>query len=465
MTDKRKSTLTTRAKTSVPLVGLTSSQLNKWLTGQSKSTAAWIKANEFRAKPGSHCIVADRQGGIGQVVVGIDEAAPLWSYAGLPSRLPNKTYRLAGTTSVEHAEQAALGWALGSYVFDRYKKSKKKFARLLWPDGVDQARVTATRDATFLVRDLINTPAEDMGPAELAEAAQEMAAEHGGEVNVIVGDKLLEQNYPAIHAVGRAASRAPRLVDLRWGSEGPEITLVGKGIVFDSGGLDLKPASSMKTMKKDMGGAAHVLGVAKMVMAMGLPIRLRVLIPAAENAVSGNAFRPLDVLATRKGLTVEVGNTDAEGRLVLADALTEAGDVDLVVDFATLTGAARVALGTDLPALFSSSDAVADALLASGKRALDELWRMPLYAPYRRLLDSSVADMNNVADGKYGGAITAALFLKEFVSKKTDWVHIDVMAYNTRSRPGRPSGGEAMGMRAVYGLIEAQVSPPTPSAV
>ncbi|MFP6685902.1 MAG: leucyl aminopeptidase family protein, partial [Polyangiaceae bacterium] len=358
-----------------------------------------------------------------------------------------------------------LGWALGSYVFDRYKKSKKTFARLLWPDGVDQARVTATRDATFLVRDLINTPAEDMGPAELAEAAQEMAAEHGGEVKIIVGDKLLEQNYPAIHAVGRAASRAPRLVDLRWGSEGPEITLVGKGIVFDSGGLDLKPASSMKTMKKDMGGAAHVLGVAKMVMAMGLPIRLRVLIPAAENAVSGNAFRPLDVLSTRKGLTVEVGNTDAEGRLVLADALTEAGDVDLLIDFATLTGAARVALGTDLPALFSNSDAIADSLLASGKRALDELWRMPLYAPYRRLLDSSVADMNNVADGKYGGAITAALFLKEFVSKKTDWVHIDVMAYNLRSRPGRPSGGEAMGMRAVYGLIEDQVRPPTASAV
>ncbi len=297
-----------------------------------------------------------------------------------------------------------------------------------------------------------------MGPAELAAAAERLAAEHGAAMRVVVGDALLAENYPCIHAVGRAAaaSRQPRLVDLTWGdAAAPRVTLVGKGVCFDSGGLDLKPSSGMKLMKKDMGGAAHVLGLASMVMAAGLPVRLRVLIAAVENAVSGDAMRPLDVLATRKGVTVEVGNTDAEGRLVLADALWEAGrdKPELLVDVATLTGAARTALGPDLAALFSNDESLAADLLGAGEAAHDPLWRLPLFKPYRRMLDSKVADLANVSDSPYAGAITAALFLQEFVPPGTAWAHLDVLAWNPAGRPGRPDGGEALGLRALYAVI------------
>ena len=278
---------------------------------------------------------------------------------------------------------------------------------------------------------------------------------HGASVSTIVGEALLTQNYPAIHAVGRASDRAPRLIDLRWGRTGPKITLVGKGVCFDSGGLDIKSASNMKLMKKDMGGAAHVLGLAQMIMAAQLPVRLRLLIPAVENSIAGNAFRPLDVLRTRKGLTVEVGNTDAEGRLILCDALAEADreGADLLIDCATLTGAARVALGPELPALFSNHDPTAEALIGHGLEERDPLWRLPLYKPYRRGLDSKVADLNNLWDSPFAGAITAALFLQEFVSAGTPWVHIDMMAWNSTARPGRPEGGEAMALRALYALV------------
>jgi leucyl aminopeptidase len=316
-------------------------------------------------------------------------------------------------------------------------------------------------EAIYLVRDLINTPAGDMGPAELAQAATKLAERHKARISVITGAALLKKNYPAIHAVGRASSRAPRLIDLRWGAKGPRVTLVGKGVCFDSGGLDLKAAAGMRLMKKDMGGAAHALGLASMIMAARLPLRLRVLIPAVENSVSGDAFRPGDVLPTRKGLSVEIGNTDAEGRLVLCDALAEADseDPELIVDFATLTGAARIALGAELPAMFCNDDGVAEALLAQGLAAQDPVWRLPLHAPYRRLLDSQVADINNISSGALGGAIMAALFMSEFVRPKTPWVHLDIMAWNPSSRPGRPEGGEAMGLRATYALIEELARP------
>jgi leucyl aminopeptidase len=294
-----------------------------------------------------------------------------------------------------------------------------------------------------------------MGPAELAEAAKGVARAGGAKFSAIVGDQLLKQNYPSVHAVGRASSRPPRLIDLRWGRSGPLIALIGKGVCFDSGGLDLKPASGMLMMKKDMAGGAHVLALAQMIMAADLPLRLRVLVPTVENSVSGDAFRPLDVLRTRKGLTVEVGNTDAEGRLILSDALAEASTEKpvLMVDFATLTGAARVALGTDLPAMFCNDDVTAEALLRHGLAVDDPLWRLPLHKGYRNQLDSPIADINNVSDGSYAGAITAALFLQEFVEPGIPWVHIDLMAWNLANRPGRPKGGEAMALRAVYSLI------------
>ena len=316
--------------------------------------------------------------------------------------------------------------------------------------------MTRLVEGACLARDLVNTPASDLGPAELCDTVRELAERHGAEYAELAGQELLDENYPTVHAVGRAASRAPRLADLRWGDPShPRVTLVGKGVIFDSGGLDLKAAEGMKLMKKDMGGAATVIGLAHAIMDGKLPLRLRVLVPAVENAVSGDAFRPGDVLRTRKGLTVEVGNTDAEGRLILCDALAEADseDPELIVDFATLTGAARVALGTELPALFCNDDTFADQILAAGIETQDALWRLPLHGHYRRHLDSPIADMNNIG-GRFGGAITAALFLQEFVSSGRAWAHIDTMAWNEASQPGRPIGGEAFGLRALYRALE-----------
>ena len=387
------------------------------------------------------------------LVIGEDE--PIWSFAGLPAALPPAVYRLGQGLKPSAATRAALGWALGCYAFARYKNNSRDYARLVWPGSADRDLVTHTAEAIALVRDLVNTPANDMGPVQLAEAARTLAKAHRGKCTVIVGDTLLKRNYPAVHAVGRASSEEPRLIDLRWGSRGPKVTLVGKGVCFDSGGLDLKPAAGMKLMKKDMGGAAHVLGLASLIMAQKLPLRLRVLIPAVENAVSGNAFRPLDVLQTRKGLTVEVGNTDAEGRIILCDALAEADseNPDVVIDFATLTGAARVALGPDLPALFCNDDKLAGLILRSAASEGDPVWRLPLHKGYRQGLDSKVADLANISNSPFGGAITAALFLEQFVSPGTRWAHFDVMAWNVAPRPGRPEGGEAMGLRAVYAAI------------
>ena len=352
---------------------------------------------------------------------------------------------------------ATLGWALASYRFERYRRSEAKLARLATAADFATERAKAIAEAIHLGRDLINTPACDLGPAELAAAVTDVAGRFAAEVRTIEGEALLAAGYPAVHAVGQASPRGPRVLDLVWGNPAsPRLTLVGKGVCFDTGGLDLKTSSNMQLMKKDMGGAAVTLALAHAAMALALPVRLRLLIGAVENSVSGNSFRPGDVLRTRKGLTVEIGNTDAEGRLVLADLLAEADRErpDLLVDCATLTGAARVALGPDLPALFTPDDALAADLLAAGAAAFEPLWRLPLHAPYRELIDSPIADLNNAGKGGLAGAITAALFLERFVTETSSWAHLDIYAWNPESRPGRPKGGEATGLRALLEAIE-----------
>lgn len=442
----------------IPLVAVTPRTLDAWLAAQPATAAAWVRAAGFDAAAGALLAVPGDDGRVAVALVGLDAERPLWGWAGAAARLPKGTYRLAddGPEAVP-PETAALGWALGTYEFRRYKqKPGRDFAVLQWPAGCDRGRVGRLAGATRLVRDLVNLPALDLGPAELAAAAAEVAAGGGADFREIVADDLVTAGYPAIHAVGQGSPRAPRLIDITWGdAKAPKVTLVGKGVCFDTGGLDLKPASGMKWMKKDMGGAAHALGLAAAVMDAGLPVRLRVLVPAVENSVSGTALRPHDVIRTRKGLTAEVANTDAEGRLVLADALAEAASENpaLILDFATLTGAARVALGPDLPALFCNDDGLADGLLRHGRDIDDPLWRLPLFAPYRRLIDGKVADLSNAPDSPFAGAITAALFLAEFVEPSIPWAHLDLMAWNTEGRPGRPEGGEAMGLRAAYGLL------------
>lgn len=455
--------LITSAETdAAPITSLNESDLKDWLQNQPETLRRWVDAVRFTAKSGSICLIPQADGGLERVLMGCGDGADMWTWAALPEKLPEADYRLDQSADAAPCldsvdlDTAALGWALGTYRFSRYRAHSSGFARLVWPAGSDRAAVERAADATFLVRDLINTPAADMGPEELADAAASLAARHGARYSVIVGDDLLARNYPAVHAVGRASTREPRLIDMVWGDAAhPKVTLVGKGVCFDSGGLNLKPSGGMKLMKKDMGGAANVLGLAHMVMSAELPVRLRVLIPAVENSVSGNAMRPLDVVPTREGLTVEIGNTDAEGRVILADALSEAASEqpDLLIDFATLTGAARVALGVEVPALFTNDDALAASLQAHGQTENDPLWRLPLWQPYRRHVESKVADLTNAPETPFAGAITAALFLSAFIGSVTSWAHVDLMAWNTEPRPGRPKGGEAMGMRAAYAYI------------
>ncbi|HTQ34206.1 MAG TPA: leucyl aminopeptidase family protein [Stellaceae bacterium] len=441
----------------VPLTPLTKTQLSSWLETAPPGERDWAAAVGFKAEAGKTALVPNEHGKLGRVLVGVgDSEAAMWCVAGQSETLPEGSYRLDPLPDGADPSRAALGWALGTYAFTRYHAKPAGAARLVWPVGADRGLVERLAGGIFLARDLAVTPASDMGPEELADAAQRVAKAEGARFRVVIGDKLLDENYPTIHAVGRASSRAPRLVDITWGDENtPKVTLVGKGVCFDTGGLDLKPASSMLNMKKDMAGAAIMLGLGQAIMQAGLKVRLRVLLPCVENSVSGNAFRPRDIIKTRKGLTVEIGNTDAEGRLILCDALSEASDEkpEMIIDAATLTGAARVALGAELPALFCNNDALADALLAAGLAEDDPLWRMPLYKPYRRLIDSKVADLNNVSDGPQGGAITAALYLNEFVDPAVPWAHLDVMAWNNRTRPGRPEGAEAQTFRAVYAHI------------
>lgn len=445
---------------SVPLTPVSAATLPAWLKGADARIARWVGESDFVAAPGTTCFLPDADGGLERVLFGVEEqGAPgggLWDLAPLPAALPKGRYYLDAELTSEAATSAATGWALAHYQFDKFKQKTVFKADLVWPTGADQDEVRRIAEATGLARDLINRPANDLGPEELADAAAALAKDYKAKIEIIEGEALLAENFPMIHAVGRAADRAPRLIDIRWGKKShPKVTIVGKGVIFDSGGLDLKPAAGMLMMKKDMGGSAHALGLAKLVMDAGLPVRLRVLVPAVENAISGNAFRPMDILPSRKGLTVEVGNTDAEGRLVLADALTEADSEapEMILDFATLTGAARVALGTDLPALFCNDDGLAADLLDGGVETRDALWRLPLHKPYREMLKSPNADLSSTGSGGYGGAITAALFLEHFVSPQTRWAHVDVMAWNLKSRPGRPEGGEVMGIRAFYKML------------
>src|SRR5580700_2882100 len=442
----------------VPIVALSKSGFAAWREQAPARERDWVAATGFSAEAGKLALVPGEAGRLGRVLVGMpeDEAA-MWVLAGLSETLPEGNYRPAAIPEGTDASRVALGWALGTYAFNLYREKKKESrVRLVWPESADRGYVGRLAGAICLARDLLNTPASDLGPAELAEAAEQVAAAAGAMCRVIAGDALLAENYPTIHAVGRASDRAPRLVDIRWGdASAPKVTLVGKGVCFDTGGLDLKPASGMLNMKKDMAGGAIMLGLGQAIMQAGLKVRLRVLLPCVENSVAGNAMRPRDIIKTRKGLTVEIGNTDAEGRLILCDALADASDEKpaMIVDAATLTGAARVALGADLAALFCNDDTLANALLAAGAVEDDPMWRMPLYKPYRRLIDSKIADLNNVSEGPQGGAITAALYLQEFVDPTVPWAHFDVMAWNSRTRPGRPEGAEAQTLRAVYAHI------------
>ncbi|MDE0794641.1 MAG: leucyl aminopeptidase family protein [Alphaproteobacteria bacterium] len=442
----------------IPVTPIEHAVFDAWLKKEPAAIQAWVKSSGFTAKPGQISLVAGKDGKLSRVLFGVKDHDGFWDYAPLPTALPEGSYRIDARMSAAGATAAATGWALGGYRFERYKSTKsKKLPTLVWPARADKARANAMAESISLVRDLINTPAEDMGPSQLAAAARTLGRGHKADVKVITGDALLKQNYPTIHAVGRASDDPPRLIDLRWGRKSdPKVTLVGKGVCFDTGGLDLKSAGGMLRMKKDMGGGAHALGLAHLIMALKLRVRLRVLVPAVENNVAGNAFRPLDVITTRKGVTVEIGNTDAEGRLVLCDALAEADseNPDMILDFATLTGAARVALGTDLPALFCNNDNLAGDLAKAGDTVNDPMWRLPLWRPYRQLLESKVADINNVSEGGFGGAITAALYLQEFVRDTTPWAHFDMMAWNLSGRPGRPAGGEAQSLRGVFEMLE-----------
>jgi leucyl aminopeptidase len=440
----------------VPILATDAKRLPKLLAALTAAEARLAEAMGFDGSPDSFCVLPDAKGNIARVLAGVREGSDPWALAALPQRLPRGRYALGKGPVAIAPEAAAFAWDLGSYQYTRYKKGKRKPADLQ-VDGSSKVRASLElAHAVRLVRDLVNTPAEDMGPEDLSDVAREQAERFGGEFDEWVGDELVSQNFPAIHAVGRAAVRPPRLLEINWGNpKHPRLAIVGKGVCFDSGGLDIKSAEGMRLMKKDMGGAAHAIALARLVMQRNLPIRLQMLVPAVENAISGNSFRPGDVVRTRKGLTIEVGNTDAEGRVVLCDALAYAveGNPKTVIDFATLTGAARVALGPELPALFANDEKLARRLLEAAEAESDPMWRLPLWRNYRRLFDSDVADINNSGRAGFAGSIVAALFLDRFVPQEVAWAHFDVYSWNDVSRPGRPLGGEAQGLRAVLAAL------------
>jgi leucyl aminopeptidase len=421
-----------------------------------KAARTWLKASGFAGAAGKHALLPDSSGKLQRVFYGAaDPAKPgdPFEFARLVRVLPQADYRIEGELS--DLGNAVRGWVLESYRFERYRNAALPLPRLVCPSDVDRAVLLAAAHAHFLVRDLVNTPSLDMGPDELEAAARKVAAPHRAKLRVVAGERL-RREFPMVHAVGQASPRRPRLIDFIWGpARAPKVTLVGKGVCFDTGGLDIKPASGMLLMKKDMGGAANVLGLAQMIMAAKLKLRLRVLIPAVENAIAGNAFRPGDVLTSRKGITVEIGNTDAEGRLILGDALALADEEspDLLIDMATLTGAARVALGPDLPPFYTSDDGLAGDLARHAVAANDPLWRMPLWTPYQALIDSSVAELNNSGESGFAGSLTAALFLKRFVERAKSYVHFDIFAWTPFAKPGRPKGGEAQAIHALFGLM------------
>lgn len=445
------------SRQSVPIALVPSQDYAAWLKRQPAETAAWLNTVGYEGKPGSFCLIPNDQGRVGRVIAALSCPPSLWDLAKLSRCLPQGQYRFEDAQPTALQEKLALGWALGAYRYVRYKKIEAPVAQLLIQDPEALKRAENMAEAIALTRDLINAPANDLGPKELAEAIQTMGRKHNARVSQIVGDDLLRKKFAGIHAVGRASVKPPRLVDLTWGNpRHPKVTLVGKGVTFDSGGLNLKPSSVIGQYKRDMAGAAVAIGAAMTIMAQKMPVRLRLLVPTAENAVGGDAFRPSDVLTMYNGMTVEIGSTDAEGRLLLADALALACEEkpDLIVDFATLTAAARAAVGTHIGAMFANNDELAQRLLDASQETEDPLWRFPLYAPYESMLDSAIADVHSCSESHYGDTIVAALFLQRFVAKQQPWAHVDFMGWNVASLPGRPEGGEATTLRAVCRLIE-----------
>lgn len=445
----------------IPLYLIKASQAEDALEALDDAARAWVGLHGFGGKLGQMALVPDGAGEISEAMFGWgaarDRAKRRFALADFAAKAPAGVYEIQSDLKPDEAEEAALGWLLSAYRYTDYKDASAQKAQLVAPANIDADRLRIIATGACVARDLINTPANDMGPSKLEEAARELAEAHGATFTSIIGDDLLAQNFPMIHTVGRASVDAPRLLDLNWGDEdAPKVTLVGKGVCFDTGGLNLKSAGGMRQMKKDMGGAANILALAHMVMASNLPVRLRVLIPAVENAVAGNAFRPSDIFPTRKGLTVEIGNTDAEGRLVMSDALTLAceDEPEMIIDMATLTGAARIAMGLDLAPVFCNDDDLADDIVEGGKTARDPVWRMPLWDPYDDDLSATHADIDNAPPGGYGGAITAALFLRRFVRDDIPWAHFDIMGWNNASKPGRPKGGECMTARACFAMLE-----------
>lgn len=443
------------AEATIPIHAVTRANLSECLAEFPSETRGFVEQSGFEGAAGQQCLVPGPEG-LAAVLVGVNATDPSpFALGKLAQGLPAKAFHLG--SGFPDAATASLGWGLGAYRFRTYKTgTSERSASLKLASDVDQTAIEREVTAVALARDLVNLPANDLGPAELASAVRQAVAPFGATVSEIIGDDLVAQNFPLIHAVGHGSDREPRLIDMTWGNpDHPRVTLVGKGVVFDTGGLDIKPDTGMLLMKKDMGGAANALALAVMIMGAGLPVRLRLLIPAVENAISGRAFRPGDIFKSRKGLTVEIGNTDAEGRLILADALALADEEapDLLVDLATLTGAARVALGPDIPPFYTHDDAFAEELQTTSFATSDPLWRMPLWKPYESGLESKIADTNNVASGGFAGSITAALFLAKFVSAARTWVHLDIYAWTPVEKPGKPFGGEAQAIRALYRVI------------
>ncbi len=445
------------SSSTIPLIVTTTEELDATIASAPKADVAWLSANGFTAALGAVCVCPATDGGIGSVYMGLggkEQKRVRFAIAAGVSKLPDGTYTLTTTLEGDQLDEAALGLLLSGYQFDRYKSQKPVSRSFVAPDGVDTDRIEAMAAGEALTRDLINTPASDMGPQELEDATKALATSHGAAVSVVTGEALLKQNFPLIHTVGRASNRAPRLLDMTWGDRGPKLTLVGKGVCFDTGGLNLKPGASMGLMKKDMGGAATVLGLAHMIMALNVPVQLRVLIPAVENSVDGSAFRPGDILTSRSGLTVEINNTDAEGRLVLADALAlaEEGAPDHIISMATLTGAARVAVGPDLAPFYTTDDTMAQALPQAAKTVADPVWQMPFHDPYEKMIEPQIADLDNAPAGGFAGSITAALFLRRFVTQ-TAYTHFDVYGWNPAAAPARPKGGAGQGARALLAAL------------
>ncbi|PZU10365.1 M17 family metallopeptidase [Sphingomonas sp.] len=467
MTDFAPLLIADRRQLATILYKVTKSGFDAWLKDLPQRARTAVSVARFKGEPGSVVILPGDKVDEWNAAAGVSEEGNPWDLAAAAQKLPEGMYRLAAQGE---PGEAALGWLLAQHRFDTYRSAPKPEAAriLLTTDIASIDETVRLAHAVAMVRDMVDTPSADMGPAELQGAAQALATANRATCRITRGDALLA-GFPMIHAVGRAAARhrEPRLIELEWGDPShPRIALIGKGVCFDSGGLDIKPSSGMLLMKKDMGGAAHALALARLVMESHLPVRLHMLVPAVENAISADAFRPGDILKSRKGLHVEIGNTDAEGRLILADAITLACESEkaklpeLVIDFATLTGAARVALGPDLPALFTNDDALADALLAAGGSIGDPLWRLPLWAPYSDMLKSDVADVNNAGSGGFAGSITAALFLERFVASGVAWAHLDTFAWNPAAKAGRPKGGEALGLRAAWTMLKRRFAPP-----